>query len=48
MSNLVSNAVRYTPAGGASRSQDGGAGRRPGEFSVRDTGPGIAPSTCRG
>ena len=41
MSNLVSNAVRYTPGGGAvvvewRRLQDGR-----GEFSVRDTGPGI-------
>ncbi|AEG93446.1 phosphate regulon sensor histidine kinase PhoR [Ramlibacter tataouinensis] len=43
MSNLVSNAVRYTPAGGAIHVQwrllaDGGA-----EFAVRDTGPGVAP-----
>jgi two-component system phosphate regulon sensor histidine kinase PhoR len=43
MSNLVSNAVRYTPAGGKIEVQwsmlaNGGA-----EFSVRDTGPGIAP-----
>lgn len=42
-SNLVSNAVRYTPSGGAidvhwRERPDGGA-----EFSVRDTGPGIAP-----
>ena len=42
MSNLVSNAVRYTPAGGTvrvqwSRSPDGAM------FSVTDTGPGIAP-----
>ena len=43
MSNLLSNAVRYTPAGGriavAWRTlADGRA-----EFQVRDTGPGIAP-----
>jgi two-component system phosphate regulon sensor histidine kinase PhoR len=43
MSNLVSNAVRYTPAHGSISVQwralpDGRA-----EFSVRDSGPGIAP-----
>jgi two-component system phosphate regulon sensor histidine kinase PhoR len=43
MSNLVSNAVRYTPAGGKidvlwRTLSDGRA-----EFSVQDTGPGIAP-----
>jgi two-component system, OmpR family, phosphate regulon sensor histidine kinase PhoR len=43
MSNLLSNAVRYTPAGGRIEASwrllpDGGA-----EFSVSDTGPGIAP-----
>jgi two-component system phosphate regulon sensor histidine kinase PhoR len=42
MSNLVSNAIRYTPAGGRidvrwQRLSDGRA-----EFSVKDTGPGIA------
>ena len=40
--NLLSNAVRYTPAGGTIRIKlaaiDGGA-----QFSVSDTGPGIAP-----
>jgi two-component system phosphate regulon sensor histidine kinase PhoR len=43
MSNLVSNAIRYTPAGGAVqvRWQLLGDGRA--EFSVSDTGPGIAP-----
>jgi len=43
MSNLVSNAVRYTPAGGQIRAgwllhADGR-----GEFFVQDSGPGIAP-----
>lgn len=43
LSNLVSNAVRYTPAGGTVRSgwrilDDGRA-----EFFVQDSGPGIAP-----
>ncbi len=43
MSNLASNAVRYTPVGGRvdvhwQRLPDGRA-----EFSVRDTGPGIPP-----
>jgi two-component system phosphate regulon sensor histidine kinase PhoR len=43
LSNLVSNAVRYTPAGGSVDVSwrllaDGRA-----EFAVRDTGPGIAP-----
>ena len=43
MSNLASNAVRYTPAGGSIEVKwralpDGRA-----EFSVRDSGPGIAP-----
>jgi two-component system phosphate regulon sensor histidine kinase PhoR len=42
MSNLVSNAIRYTPAGGVirvawSRTSDGAI------FSVSDTGPGISP-----
>jgi two-component system, OmpR family, phosphate regulon sensor histidine kinase PhoR len=43
MSNLVSNAVRYTPAGGSVEVAwlDMPDGRW--EFSVRDTGPGIAP-----
>jgi two-component system phosphate regulon sensor histidine kinase PhoR len=43
MSNLVSNAIRYTPSGGRidvrwQRLPDGRA-----EFSVKDTGPGVAP-----
>jgi two-component system phosphate regulon sensor histidine kinase PhoR len=42
LSNLVSNAVRYTPPGGVirvgwTRTPDGAV------FSVNDTGPGIAP-----
>ena len=43
LSNLISNAVRYTPAGGSIsidwQPQADGSAR----FSVRDTGPGIAP-----
>jgi two-component system, OmpR family, phosphate regulon sensor histidine kinase PhoR len=42
VSNLVSNAVRYTPAGGVVEVQV--SGKNGGvELSVRDTGPGIAP-----
>jgi two-component system phosphate regulon sensor histidine kinase PhoR len=43
LSNLVSNAVRYTPSGGSIdvRWRELTDGR--GEFSVRDSGPGIAP-----
>ncbi|MCG2594998.1 phosphate regulon sensor histidine kinase PhoR [Ramlibacter sp. XY19] len=43
LSNLVGNAVRYTPSGG---SVDVAATLLPGgriEFSVKDTGPGVAP-----
>ena len=43
MSNLVSNAIRYTPSGGAIDVQWRADADGRGEFSVRDTGPGIAP-----
>jgi two-component system, OmpR family, phosphate regulon sensor histidine kinase PhoR len=42
MSNLVSNAVRYTPAGGMVRVH-WDRGPEGATFSVTDTGPGIAP-----
>ena len=41
-SNLVSNAVRYTPSGGRVEVSVGPAADRRLEFRVRDTGPGIA------
>lgn len=43
LSNLVSNAVRYTPASGAIDVSWLGLPDGRLEFSVRDTGPGIAP-----
>ncbi|MBA3772426.1 MAG: phosphate regulon sensor histidine kinase PhoR [Ramlibacter sp.] len=43
LSNLVSNAVRYTPARGSIHVQWGQLADGRGEFSVRDSGPGIAP-----
>jgi len=43
LSNLVSNAVRYTPAGGTIQVQWRPLTDGRGEFSVRDTGPGVAP-----
>ena len=43
MSNLVNNAVRYTPAGGQVRLQWAVEEDGTGAFSVSDTGPGIAP-----
>jgi two-component system phosphate regulon sensor histidine kinase PhoR len=43
MSNLVSNAVRYTPTGAAIDVQWRVLPDGDGEFSVRDSGPGIAP-----
>ena len=42
MSNLVSNAIRYTPAGGEIRVSWRGLPDARAEFSVSDTGPGIA------
>jgi two-component system phosphate regulon sensor histidine kinase PhoR len=42
-SNLVSNAVRYTPAGGSIEARWRALPDGRGEFSVCDTGPGIAP-----
>ena len=43
MSNLVSNAVRYTPAGGNIGVRVSGLPDGRAEFVVTDTGPGIAP-----
>jgi two-component system, OmpR family, phosphate regulon sensor histidine kinase PhoR len=43
MSNLVSNAVRYTPVGGSIQARWWPLPEGRWEFSVRDTGPGIAP-----
>lgn len=43
MSNLVTNAVRYTPEGGLVRVSWALLADGRGEFQVRDTGPGIAP-----
>jgi two-component system phosphate regulon sensor histidine kinase PhoR len=43
MSNLVSNAVRYTPAGGTIDAAWRELPQERAEFVVRDTGPGIAP-----
>lgn len=43
MSNLVTNAVRYTPEGGLIRVSWALLADGRGEFQVRDTGPGIAP-----
>ena len=45
LSNLVSNAVRYTPPGGAVKVALAFGGGAPGDIrlSVSDTGPGIAP-----
>ena len=42
MSNLASNAVRHTPAGGAIEVKWGSLPDGRGEFSVQDSGPGIA------
>ncbi len=43
MSNLVGNAIRYTPAGGVIQVRSLLLGDGRAEFSVQDTGPGIAP-----
>ena len=43
MSNLVTNAVRYTPDGGDLSVSWGLLADGRGEFMVRDSGPGIAP-----
>jgi two-component system phosphate regulon sensor histidine kinase PhoR len=43
MSNLVTNAVRYTPEGGLVRVSWALLEDGRGEFQVKDTGPGIAP-----
>ncbi|MNT30429.1 Phosphate regulon sensor protein PhoR [compost metagenome] len=43
LSNLVNNAVRYTPAGGDITVQFVRQADGTGRFSVVDTGPGIAP-----
>lgn len=43
MSNLVTNSIRYTPAGGSIHTQWRQLGDGRAEFSVRDSGPGIAP-----
>lgn len=43
MSNLVSNAIRYTPGAGSIRVSWALLDDGRGQFQVRDTGPGIAP-----
>jgi two-component system OmpR family sensor kinase/two-component system sensor histidine kinase BaeS len=47
LTNLVSNAMRYTPAGGAVGIEVRGAGSQV-EVTVRDTGTGIAPDAVAG
>ncbi|MEJ2292365.1 MAG: HAMP domain-containing sensor histidine kinase [Deinococcales bacterium] len=43
LSNLIGNALRYTPRGGSVRLEVAPASRSEVRFAVRDTGPGIAP-----
>ena len=43
MGNLVNNAIRYTPTGGTVRVRWSMGDDGTGEFSVTDSGPGIAP-----
>ena len=46
--NLVSNAIRYTPAGGTITLRGASTPDGAGVFAVTDTGIGIAPEHCRG
>src|SRR4029077_6801458 len=47
LTNLVSNALRYTPSGGSVSIELRGTGGRV-EVTVRDTGSGIAPEAVAG
>jgi two-component system sensor histidine kinase TctE len=44
LSNLIDNALRYTPAGGSVTVRVRGGQGEPGYLEVEDTGPGIAPA----